>query len=60
MKKFIAIAGNIGAGKSSLVEFLEARYGFKPVYEPFAKNPYLDDFYLDRSDLWDSISIEVI
>ena len=47
MKKFIAIAGNIGAGKSSLVEFLEARYGFKPVYEPFAKNPYLDDFYGD-------------
>lgn len=47
MKKFIAVAGNIGAGKSSLVEFLEARYGFKPVYEPFAGNPYLDDFYLD-------------
>ena len=45
MRKFIAIAGNMGAGKSSMVEFLEARYGFKPVYEPFESNPYLDDFY---------------
>ena len=47
MNKFIAIAGNIGAGKSSLVEFLDARYGFDPIYEPFAGNPYLDDFYGD-------------
>ena len=47
MSKFIAIAGNIGAGKSSLVEFLKARYGFEPIYEPFMDNPYLDDFYAD-------------
>ena len=47
MQKFIAVAGNIGAGKSSLVEFLQARYGFDPVYEPFDTNPYLDDFYAD-------------
>ncbi|MBD90714.1 MAG: deoxynucleoside kinase [Deltaproteobacteria bacterium] len=47
VNKFIAIAGNIGAGKSSLVEFLDARYGFDPIYEPFAGNPYLDDFYGD-------------
>lgn len=47
MRKFIAVAGNIGAGKSSLVEFLEARYGFLPIYEPYTANPYLDDFYGD-------------
>lgn len=46
-KKFIAVAGNIGTGKSSLVEFLHAQYGFTPVYEPFVGNPYLDDFYAD-------------
>ena len=47
MKKFIAVAGNMGVGKSSLVDFLHRRYGFEPVYEPFADNPYLDDFYTD-------------
>ena len=45
--KFIAIAGNIGAGKSSLVDFLKAQYGFTALYEPFVTNPYLDDFYAD-------------
>ncbi len=47
MKKFIAVAGNMGVGKTSLVEFLHAQYGFEPVYEPFANNPYLDEFYAD-------------
>ncbi len=47
MKKFIAVAGNMGAGKTSLVEFLHSQYGFEPVYEPFTTNPYLDDFYAD-------------
>ena len=47
MKKFLAIAGNIGAGKTSLTQFLCAKYGYSPVYEPFATNPYLDDFYGD-------------
>ncbi len=47
MKKFIAIAGNMGAGKTSMVEFLERKYGFDPIYEPFMDNPYLDDFYKD-------------
>ncbi len=47
MKKFIAVAGNIGSGKSSLVAFLKARHDFEPVYEPFMDNPYLDDFYAD-------------
>lgn len=47
MKKFIAIAGNMGAGKTSMVEFLHGKYGFEPVYEPYTTNPYLDDFYKD-------------
>jgi len=47
MKKFIAVAGNIGVGKSSMVEFLSEQYGFEPIYEPFMNNPYLDDFYKD-------------
>lgn len=47
MKKFIAVAGNMGVGKSSMVEFLAAQYGFAPVYEPYTTNPYLDDFYAD-------------
>ena len=51
MKKFIAVAGNMGVGKSSLVDFLHRQYGFEPVYEPFEDNPYLDDFYEDM-DRW--------
>ena len=43
----IAIAGNIGAGKSSLVEFLTRTYGIEPFYEPNDENPYLPDFYQD-------------
>jgi deoxyadenosine/deoxycytidine kinase len=46
-KRFIAIAGNIGAGKSSLVEFLSRQYGVKPFFEPNDTNPYLSDFYRD-------------
>jgi deoxyadenosine/deoxycytidine kinase len=46
-QKLIAVAGNIGAGKSSLVEFLERRHGMRAVYEPYTTNPYLDDFYAD-------------
>ena len=47
MKKTIAIAGNIGAGKSTLVEFLSRTYGIAPFYEPNEDNPYLPDFYKD-------------
>jgi len=47
VKKFLAIAGNMGAGKTSLTQFLCARYDFEPIYEPFSTNPYLDDFYED-------------
>ena len=49
MGKTIAIAGNIGAGKSSLVEFLTRTYGIKPFYEPNEENPYLSDFYQDMN-----------
>lgn len=45
--RFIAIAGNIGAGKSTLTSFLEHRYGVRPFYEPNDANPYLTDFYAD-------------
>ncbi len=47
MKKFIAVAGNIGVGKSTLVERLCHRLGWEPFYEPVTENPYLPDFYRD-------------
>jgi deoxyadenosine/deoxycytidine kinase len=47
MNRSIAIAGNIGAGKSTLVEFLERHYGIVAFYEPNEENPYLEDFYRD-------------
>jgi len=46
-KKFIAIAGNIGAGKTELTSFLCKKYGLKPFFEPNDTNPYLADFYRD-------------
>ena len=46
-KRFIAIAGNIGAGKTELTQFLCRRYDIKPFYEPNEQNPYLADFYAD-------------
>ena len=46
-KRFIAIAGNIGAGKTELTRFLCKRYDIKPFYEPNEQNPYLADFYRD-------------
>ena len=45
--RFVAIAGNIGAGKSTLTGFLEKRFAIKPFYEPNDSNPYLKDFYGD-------------
>lgn len=45
--RFIAIAGNIGAGKSTLVNFLSKKFDLKPLYEPVDDNPYLNDFYND-------------
>lgn len=47
MKKFITVAGNIGAGKSSLVEKLSQQLNWQPFYEPVTNNPYLADFYKD-------------
>ena len=47
MKKYLVLAGNIGAGKSTLVGLLAERLGFRPYYEPVGENPYLVDFYAD-------------
>ncbi len=44
---FIAIAGNIGAGKSTLTRMLAHTFGWQPFYEANAENPYLADFYSD-------------
>jgi deoxyadenosine/deoxycytidine kinase len=55
---YIAIAGNIGAGKTELTGFLCDRYGLSPFVEPHEANPYLADFYRDmkswafRSQMW--------
>lgn len=46
-KLFIAIAGNIGAGKSSLTACLAETFGWQAFYEADAENPYLADFYTD-------------
>jgi len=44
---YLAVSGNIGSGKSTLTRMLSERYGLRPVYEPYADNPYLEDFYRD-------------
>ncbi|MBQ6195539.1 MAG: deoxynucleoside kinase [Prevotella sp.] len=43
----IAIAGNIGSGKTTLTRLLAKRYGWTPRFEPVDNNPYLADFYAD-------------
>ena len=43
----IAIAGNIGSGKTTLTKMLAKRYGWTPHFEPVDNNPYLNDFYAD-------------
>ena len=45
----IAIAGNIGSGKTTLTKLLVKRYGWTPRFEPVETNPYLDDFYQDMN-----------
>jgi deoxyadenosine/deoxycytidine kinase len=49
MKKFIAVAGNIGVGKSTLVDLLCKRLGWEAFYEPVSENPYLADFYANMT-----------
>lgn len=46
-KHLILVAGNIGAGKTSLAERLGARLGWHVTYESVEDNPYLSDFYAD-------------
>ena len=46
-KKFIAIAGNVGVGKSTLTGMIADRLGWEPFYEAVDDNPYLPDFYRD-------------
>ena len=43
----IAVAGNIGCGKTTLTRMRAQRYGWTPRYESVADNPYLADFYAD-------------
>ena len=47
--KHIAIAGNIGCGKTTLAEKLAKHYGWTPLYESVEHNPYLRDFYEDMT-----------
>ena len=46
---FLAIAGNIGVGKTELTTRLANELGWVAYYEPVIQNPYLDDFYADMS-----------
>lgn len=46
-KRLILIAGNIGAGKTTLAERLAAKLGWQAAYESVAENPFLGDFYND-------------
>lgn len=45
----VAIAGNIGAGKTTLTKFLAKHYNWTPQFEDVLENPYLEDFYDDMS-----------
>jgi deoxyadenosine/deoxycytidine kinase len=47
VKRSITIAGNIGAGKSTLTQILSERLGWEAFYEAVDENPYLADFYRD-------------
>ena len=46
-KMHIAIAGNIGSGKSTLTKMLAKHYGWEPRFEAVDNNPYLEDYYRD-------------
>ncbi|MCF0210633.1 MAG: deoxynucleoside kinase [Bacteroidales bacterium] len=44
---YVAIAGNIGSGKTTLTNMLSEHFGWTPVYENIDNNPYISDFYED-------------
>lgn len=46
-KRFVAIAGNIGSGKTTLTQLLSEHYTWEPHFEVVTENPYLEDFYGD-------------
>ena len=46
-KLYVAVAGNIGAGKSTLTQILADTFGWSPYFESVDDNPYLSDFYAD-------------
>ena len=48
-KIFIAVAGNIGTGKTTLTNLLSKRFGWEAHFEAVAENPYLTDFYADMA-----------
>jgi len=48
-KLYVAIAGNIGVGKTTLTRMLSERLGWKAYYEKVIDNPYLSDFYQDMN-----------
>jgi len=45
----VAIAGNIGAGKTTLTQLLSKHFKWEAQYEDVLENPYLEDFYIDMS-----------
>ncbi len=46
---YVAVAGNIGTGKTTLSRLLSERFGWEPHYEVVQDNPYLADFYADMA-----------
>jgi deoxyadenosine/deoxycytidine kinase len=46
-RRYLAITGNIGVGKSTLTDFICRTYKVQPFFEPNDQNPYLPDFYRD-------------
>lgn len=47
MRRYIVVAGNMGVGKSTMVQFLTSHFGGKPFYEPINTNPYFSKFFGD-------------